>query len=51
MADSKLADGSPRPEPSAPAARNELLTLLVVLLASAVLLMLCLSCGAFWLYN
>ncbi|MEU9741167.1 hypothetical protein AB0E12_18515 [Micromonospora chersina] len=47
----EAADGSPPPEPSAPAARNEMLTLLVLLGASAVLLVLCLGCAAFWLYN
>lgn len=46
----------PEPEPtdaspSAPTTRNELLTLLMLLLASAALLALCFGCAAFWLYN
>ncbi|MFC8619751.1 hypothetical protein ACFT9M_25540 [Micromonospora purpureochromogenes] len=45
------ADGSLPREPSVPAARNGLLTLLVLLLASAVLLALSFCCAAFWLYN
>ncbi|MER5338687.1 hypothetical protein [Micromonospora sp. NPDC002717] len=32
-------------------ARSELLTLLVLLLASAVLLVWCFGCAAVWLYN
>jgi len=51
MPDPEPTDGSPPPRPSAPRARNELLTLLALLLASAVLLALCLGCAAFWLYN
>ncbi|MGK5441152.1 hypothetical protein ACSNN7_04875 [Micromonospora sp. URMC 105] len=51
MPDPEPAAGSPPPEPSAPTARNELPTLLVLLLASAVLLALCFGCAAFWLYD
>ncbi|MEW2377097.1 hypothetical protein AB0883_13470 [Micromonospora sp. NPDC047812] len=44
--------GAVRPlDPSLPAARTELLTLLVLLLTSVVLLALCYGCAAFWLYN
>ncbi|MEV0424884.1 hypothetical protein [Micromonospora sp. NPDC050495] len=48
--DPEPADGGPALE-SARTARNELLTLLVLLLASAVLLALCFGCATFWLYN
>ncbi|MEV1332012.1 hypothetical protein AB0J20_20830 [Micromonospora costi] len=51
MPDPAPADGSPPPQATAPAARNELLTLLTLLLVSAALLALCFGCGAFWLYN
>ncbi|SCL21336.1 hypothetical protein GA0074692_1150 [Micromonospora pallida] len=50
--DRECADSSSSPEPPAPTTRSdELLTLLVLLVASAVLLVLCLGCAAFWLYN
>ncbi|SCL35410.1 hypothetical protein GA0070624_5253 [Micromonospora rhizosphaerae] len=51
MPDPESTDGSPPPGPSAPTARSKLLTLLVLLLASAVLLALCFGCAAIWLYN
>ncbi|MEU5910835.1 hypothetical protein [Micromonospora sp. NPDC047527] len=51
MRDPEPADGSPSPEPPAPTARNELFTLLMLLIASAVLLALCFGCAALWLYN
>ncbi|MFD2768610.1 hypothetical protein [Micromonospora eburnea] len=49
MPDPEPADGS-QPPKSAPTARNELLTLLVLLVASAVLLALCFGCAVLWLY-
>ncbi|MEU5790840.1 hypothetical protein ABZ754_24350 [Micromonospora purpureochromogenes] len=51
MSDREPTDGSPPPGPAAPAARDELRTLFVLLLASAVLLALSFGCAAFWLYN
>ncbi|WP_328851255.1 hypothetical protein OG994_25820 [Micromonospora globbae] len=50
MPDPESATGSPPPE-SALTAGSEPLTLLVLLLASAVLLALCFGCAALWSYN
>ncbi|MGC4856945.1 hypothetical protein ACLQ24_27130 [Micromonospora sp. DT4] len=48
--ESESAAGSPPLEP-ATTSGSELLTLLVLLLVSAVLLALCFGCAALWLYN
>ncbi|MET8832579.1 hypothetical protein ABZV78_01490 [Micromonospora sp. NPDC004540] len=51
MPDPETADDSRPLQSPAPTVRGELLTLLALLLASAVLLTLCLGCAALWLYN